>query len=286
MGGDDWSLAFGLDWVRRDDANAAKFDLREGESVVANTTVVRVPRLRGPVREALDDWGDDLRDELARSGFARESTQPVIVDGAAGAQAVFRPFLAGRVLRAIVRAESRPPAFGVVSCAVAEEVGPVEASCRPILNSYRFLGADEEPQGRDLFGQHRTVVSVDPSWLFMERPRGEPMTAYSARVGQPSRVIVEGGDDATIAAELMNNVERYYRERGGTFSGRSLTRARDARRLDFTVRFTEPLGVTVTTITTMRGRHLYSATCSEESVAHPERARCPALLRSFRFDAP
>lgn len=286
MGGDDWSLAFGLDWVRRDDANSAKFDLREGDNVVANTTVVRSPRLRGPVREALDDWGEELRDELARFGFAQESTQPVVVDGAAGTQTVFRPFLAGRVLRAVVRAESRPPAFGVIACAVAEEVGPVEAPCRPILNTYRFLAAGETPQGRDLFGQHRTVVSVDPSWLFMEPPQGEPITAYSARAGLPTRVIVEGGDDATIAGELMDNVERFYRERGGTFSGRTLTRTRDARRLDFTVRFTEPQGVTLTTISTMRGRHLYSATCSEERAAHPDRARCPALLRSFRFDAP
>lgn len=190
------------------------------------------------------------------------------------------------MLRALVRAESRPPAFGVVACAVAEEVGPVEARCRPILNTYRFLGANEPPEGRDLFGQHRTVVSVDPAWLFMDPPRGEPVTAYSERAGLPTRVIVEGGDDAAVSAALMENVERYYRERGGAFTGRTLTRARDARRLDFTVRFTEPQGVTITTLAAMRGRHLYSVSCSEESAAHPERARCPALLRSFRFDAP
>ncbi len=101
MGGDDWSLAFGLDWVRRDDANAAKSTSARTRATACGQhhRGPRAPAPRAGARGARR-LGRRPSQRAHPQRLRRESTQPVGRRRRRGRAGRFRPFLAGRVLRA------------------------------------------------------------------------------------------------------------------------------------------------------------------------------------------
>lgn len=288
VGVGEWSLAIGEDWEHRDHNGSQQYVLPLGDAGVVIAGVGRDPRPRGPAAVAFPEVIAELREQYERAGVRVVATRDVTVDGAPGVDVMVASQYAGRRVAVLTRAQVEGDVTTEVWCtAPVERVAAVRAECGRIRATLRGGEPVAAATGTRVVRRGDASVSVPEAWI--DPPRRTDGSAVARSEAGPDSITVEleAGELEGTASEFLSGFVEQHRESGATILSDRRGRAARRRWVDNEITLAFPETGRMVQRLVLHGDDMFSVTCAEPGTeVTAGRARCAAVLDSFRFGSP